>query len=127
MIADDDKAIVYLLTIRLESSGYKVFSAYDSRSMEDLLSKDKPDLILLDIKLPGTGGFALFESLRRSPETKSIPVIFITAYYESYLEKQILAKGAAGVIFKPFDAEDLLRKVRLTLSKADSRSQEEKE
>jgi len=115
LIVDDEPNIVQVIAERLSASGYKVVVGYDSVQAVNLAHSEKPDLILLDIKMPAGGGIGVFESLKRSVHTSIIPVIFITAYGDEETRKKVIDKGAADFITKPFESNDLIMRVKKAL------------
>jgi DNA-binding response OmpR family regulator len=78
LIVDDERDIVKVLVIRLESSGYEVISAFDGAQGVFMAHKENPDLIILDIRMPAGDGFSVAERLKRSSHTWTIPIIFLT-------------------------------------------------
>ena len=96
------------LMIRLKASGYNASVASDAIAGASQARATKPDLILLDISLPGGNGFQLAETLLRMPETNGTPVIFITASKSPELMQKVTELGAIGLFEKPFDTEKLL-------------------
>ena len=115
LVVDDDMDFVRLLTLRLKANNYEVAVAYDGLQAIERAHKEKPDLILLDLKMPAGGGLTVYENLRLSSETTGTPVIFITAYPSEDTKKKVMQKGAADFVSKPFDPEDLLLKVKKAL------------
>jgi len=112
LVVDDEEQIVKLLTMRLQTNNYEAIIAYDGYQCIQMAKEEKPDLILLDIKMPKGGGVNAFETLRSNIYTEIIPVIFITAYPSVEVKKQVIEMGAAGFIAKPFDSDELLMKIR---------------
>jgi two-component system response regulator (stage 0 sporulation protein F) len=106
LIVDDEPGIVRLIAMRLKAKGYEVFEAFDGSECVKIAIKEMPDLILLDIKMPEGGGVAAFEKLIQIDKTKTIPVIFMTAYPKLEIKNQVLKMGAKGCISKPFISED---------------------
>ena len=80
LIVDDEPQIVRLLSQRLKANGYEPFAANDSYQCIKMTREVKPDLILLDFKMPAGGGIHAFNTLRSSVYTASIPIIFITSH-----------------------------------------------
>jgi two-component system alkaline phosphatase synthesis response regulator PhoP len=117
LVVDDERDIVKALTIRLGASGYQVVSAYDGAQGAFLAHKEKPDLILLDIRMPAGDGFSLAEKLKQSSRTTRIPIIFLTGSPEREAEEKALALGARFYIKKPYDPEELLDAVKRALEK----------
>jgi len=115
LIADDEPHVLQLIASRLKANNYDVIAAQDGLYAVKKAIEAKPDLIILDIKMPAGGGVTVFENLRMSADTMMIPIIFITAYPNEELRDKLLQMGAAGFISKPFDAEDLLAQVRKAL------------
>ena len=121
LVVDDEPQIVKLLASRLKAHNYEVSVARDGYQCIKVAREEKPDLIILDIKMPAGGGVSAYESLGNMSDTMTTPVIFITAYPSDKIEKQVREMGAVDFIHKPFDSEDLLQKVRTALGEdADS-------
>ena len=111
LVADDDQDIVELLVSRLTANNYEVITAYDGlRAVEQAMAHN-PDLIILDIKMPAGTGINVYETLKHSVKTASIPVIFITAYASDDIKNKVMAMGAKDFITKPFASEELLTKI----------------
>ena len=115
LVADDEPEIVKALHIRLKEAGYEVVVAFDVLQAIYQAHKEKPDLIILDIRMPAGDGIGVYERLRLSSETITIPVIFITAYANDEIIKKVLELGAEGFIAKPFNIDKLLNKVKAIL------------
>ena len=112
LVVDDEPKIVQLLSTRLKASGYETFAANDSYQCLKMAREVKPDLILLDMKMPAGGGIQAFENLKSSVYTSNIPVIFITAYPGKEVIKLVKDLGADGFFSKPFKSADLLTKIK---------------
>ena len=117
MIVDDDLAITELLKTRLEASGYEVVSSSDAIQSVGKAYDEKLDLILLDYMLPAGDGLGVFEKLKQSVNTKDTPVIFITGHAREGLKDEVMSMGAKGFITKPFEAEELVVKIKEVLVK----------
>jgi len=115
LIVDDEPNIVKLLASRLMAHQYDVMMAYDGVQAIKKAREDKPDLIILDFKMPAGDGVTVFENLHVLGDTWLIPVIFITAYPSEEIRQKVLDMGAVDFLTKPFDAEELLDKVRKAL------------
>lgn len=109
MIIDDDAHINAMLTEALQSEGYTVSSAYSGTEALLLLSAAKPDLILLDLMLPGLSGEELL------PQIRDIPVIVVSAKADVTDKVGLLLNGAADYITKPFDMQELLARITVQL------------
>lgn len=113
LVVDDDKDLRYLLKTNLGESGYHVITAENG---EEGLQKAKevvPDLILLDIQMPGKDGGEVSAELKKDPKTKNIPIIFLTALRQREEEKkQGLIIGDNIVFAKPFRLQAVLDKIQ---------------
>jgi DNA-binding response OmpR family regulator len=115
LIVDDERDIVKALTIRLQSSGYKTVVAFDGAQGVFMAHKERPSLILLDIRMPAGDGFSVAEKLKESKRTSRIPIVFLTGSPELNAEERARGLGARFFIKKPYDPEDLLDAVRRAL------------
>jgi len=115
LIVDDERDIVKALTIRLKGAGYDVVTAFDGAQAIFMAYKEKPDLILLDIRMPAGDGFSVAEKLRGSPQTLTIPVIFLSGSPEKNAEERAMELGSRFFIKKPYDPEELLDAIRRAL------------
>jgi len=117
LIVDDERDIVKGLMIRLQGAGYDVVTAFDGAQGVFMAHKEKPDLILLDIRMPAGNGFSVAQRLKRSIHTFTIPVIFLTGSPEKNAEDKAMALGARFYIKKPYDPEELLDAIKRALEK----------
>ena len=115
LIVDDERDIVKALMIRLQGAGYEVVTAFDGAQAIFVAHKEKPDLILLDIRMPAGNGFSVAEKLKHSVDTSSIPVIFLTGSPETNAEERATTLGARFYIKKPYDPEELLDAIKRAL------------
>lgn len=117
VLAVDDAPInLTILAARLEPEGIDVRLAGDGRTALDYAHLEpRPDLILLDVMMPDMDGYAVLEALRRSPETRDIPVIFVTARNQTEDEEKALRAGAVDYITKPINPAILMARVHLQL------------
>ena len=115
LIVDDERDIVKGLTIRLQSHGYEVVTAFDGAQGVFIAHKESPDLVLLDIRMPAEDGFSVAQQLRKSTDTLHIPIIFLTGSPEKNSEQRAEQLGARFYIKKPYDPEELLDAVRRAL------------
>ena len=109
LIVEDDPDILALLDTTLEFKGYRVATANNGRSALDLIQKEQPILVIADIMMPQLDGFGLVHRLRINPETRTIPVVFITATYIAPEDQAFALRiGATRFIQKPVDIERFL-------------------
>ncbi len=110
LVIEDEKDIMYLARIRLQSAGYDILEAANIRDGMGLIADNKPDLILLDLLLPGGRGENLCKMLKSDTKLKKIPVILFTATAHK-IDDKIKETGADDGILKPFDPDVLLKKI----------------
>jgi len=111
LVVDDEKDIVEFLTQLLEDNDYRVSSASDGVEAMELVTNEKPDLILLDLQMPEETGTGLYRKLQHKKEYKSIPVIVISGLAGSY----VAVSKSVPVIDKPPKEENVLQEVRKAL------------
>jgi two-component system response regulator VicR len=119
LVVDDEPHIVKLLSSRLKANGFEVVEAYNGLQAVRLAFTEKPALILLDVRMPDGGGFAVFENLKVSEVTCKIPVIFMTADLEEETREKALDLGPEYFLNKPFNPEELLAKIETVLERID--------
>lgn len=115
IVVDDDREVREIVTFTLEHHGYGVRAASSGQQLRQLLSSSKPDLIILDVMMPGDDGYRIYSALRREQETQRIPVIIMTAHDEDIYSKLSSDLGAARHISKPFHPLALLEHVHALL------------
>ena len=114
LIIDDDIPIVNMLEETLSKEGYKIFRAYSGTEALFVFSKSKPDLVLLDLMLPGLHGEDVL------PQIKGIPVIVVSAKVDIDNKVDVLLGGAVDYVTKPFHMKELLARISVHLRNADS-------
>ena len=115
LVVDDEQDMAKALMVRLKASGYHVVLASDSVEAFVKAGKEKPDLIILDIMIPGGGGFVVAERLKQSQTTHHIPIIFLTGI--SGGEDRAYKVGASGYVMKPYHPEELMETIYRALEK----------
>jgi two-component system, cell cycle response regulator len=115
LVVDDAPTNAKLLRIILAAAGYRVLEAYSGAEALEILHRDRPDAMLLDVRMPGMTGYEVCRKVREDPEFASLPVIMVTAL--SLAEERILGieAGATDFISKPFNKKELLARVRASL------------
>ena len=111
LIIEDEKLIVVSTQMVLEAVGFRVESASDGENGIAKARKIQPDLVLLDIMMPGIDGWETLTRLKGDPETTSIPVIIFTAREHSRGHQKSAEMGAAGYFRKPFEPDELIELV----------------
>jgi DNA-binding NtrC family response regulator len=115
LIVDDTPANIDLLTTALEPRGYEILAAPGGEAGLKIAAKALPDLILLDVVMPGRDGFAICRELKAEDATREIPVLFITAKNETANVLNGFRVGAVDYILKPFQAEEVVSRVETHL------------
>jgi two-component system, OmpR family, alkaline phosphatase synthesis response regulator PhoP len=112
LIVDDESAIRLICRLNLGSSGFATLEAGDGDSALALAREERPDLILLDVMLPGKDGWEVAEELAASAETREIPILFLSARSDRMDESRGYELGGVDYITKPFDPNEMTDRVR---------------
>jgi len=115
LVVDDEKEICIILSDNLSQEGYRVLTAHNGKMALQLVRKEKPDLILLDIKMPGMDGIEALSRVKKM--NKEIAVIMLTAYGTLETARKAMKLGAYDYITKPFDLFFLKSLVKEALGK----------
>ncbi len=118
-LVEDDPSIRKLVTYALSGAGYEVRAFESGEAMRSEAGKEKPDLYLLDIMLPGESGLEILSSIRQDPEERDIPVIMLTAKGTEYDKVLGLDSGADDYIAKPFGMMELLARIKAVMRRAE--------
>jgi two-component system alkaline phosphatase synthesis response regulator PhoP len=111
LIADDEEFIRELIAATINRGDYELVEAKDGIEALDLARKEMPDLIVLDIKMPGIDGFKVCKELKSEPETASIKIIVLTAFGQDEDIRKGKEAGADDYFLKPFNPIDLMNKI----------------
>ncbi|MBI5268303.1 MAG: response regulator [Burkholderiales bacterium] len=112
LLVDDSKTELHLLSDMLSKQGYSVRTAENGEEAMRRLSEAKPDLILMDVVMPGTNGFQLTRAITRDPRFAGVPVIMCTSKNQETDKVWGMRQGARDYVVKPVDANDLLAKIK---------------
>ena len=115
LVVDDDHEVVRLMRAYLERSGYDVLVAYDGETAVFTLRQEKPDLVLLDLMLPGKDGMEITRIVRSDPNLAHIPIIMLTARVEDTDKIVGLEMGADDYVTKPYNPREVVARVRARL------------
>jgi two-component system phosphate regulon response regulator PhoB len=118
LIVEDEDALVTLLTYNLEAAGYEVVTTKTGDDAVLLIKEERPDLVILDWMLPGLAGIEICRQLRAGSETRSLPIIMLTARGEEGDRIRGLATGADDYMVKPFSVAELQARVKALLRRA---------
>ncbi|MEW5766320.1 MAG: response regulator [bacterium] len=116
LVVDDEKDVRDFLSEILMVEGFQVIFAADGQEALEIVRERKPDLVLLDIKIPKLDGWAVLQIIKSNHETKSIPVIMLTGMNEVIDRMTSYYLRADGYISKPFTNEELIKVINETLS-----------
>ena len=116
LVVEDDRFNIRILTETCRSMGLTVRSVLDGLAALDAVVEEVPDLILLDVMLPGLDGYGVLERLRAQPKTRSVPVIMVTALTAADARTRALELGADDYVTKPFRLAELRTRIRSVLA-----------
>ena len=115
LIVDDEHLIIKIIQFKLESSGFEVISAFDGVNGLQMAIKESPDIILLDIMMPGMNGYTVLDILKKDERTKNIPVIMVTARSQEVDKEKAESLGASAYIPKPFSPQHLVETINCVI------------
>jgi two-component system phosphate regulon response regulator PhoB len=125
LIVEDEAALVTMLRYNLEKEGFEVLEAADGEEAMERIAETRPDVVLLDWMLPHVSGIELCRRIRRAPETRTLPVIMLTARGEESDRVRGLNSGADDYVVKPFSPAELIARVRAVMRRAQPAAVEE--
>ncbi len=112
LVVDDSKTELMMLSEILGRKGYKVRTAENAEEAFRRLAEEKPDLILMDVVMPGQNGFQLTRAIARDPQYAHIPIVMCTSKNQETDRVWGMRQGARDYVTKPVDADELLSKIR---------------
>ena len=115
LVADDEPEVVNLVRIMLEMEGYTILEAFDGEAAVSKTLAERPDLILLDVRMPRMSGLGVLDQLRENPTTDSIPVIMLSVVTTYPEVQKALERGAVAYLSKPFELREMARLVARVL------------
>ncbi len=122
LIVEDDPDIRELLRFNLEKAGYTLFLAEDGEQALELARKHTPDIILLDLMLPGVDGLEVCRTLKKDPELQRLPIIMVTAKGEELDRVVGLELGADDYVVKPFSLREVVLRIRKLLERREKQA-----
>lgn len=126
LVVDDEQHIVELLQFNLEQAGYQVYTALSGEEAVKTCEARLPDLVLLDLMLPGIDGLEVCRQLKKNPQTSAIPIIMLTAKGDEIDKVLGLELGADDYIVKPFGIRETLARVKALLRRSNVGAREER-
>src|SRR5438094_6498218 len=115
LIIEDEQGVVHLLRARLEPEGFQVIAAYDGQAGLRAVTEARPDLLILDLTLPGLDGFEICRRIRQQPETARLPILVLSGRTEEVDKVVMLDLGADDYVTKPFNTKALVARVKTLL------------
>ena len=109
LVVDDDPEIVTMLSTRLSKRGYTVTTASDGNKAIELAKRDRPDVVLLDVMMPGKSGWEVARAIKQDPATHAVKIVMVSAIGEKTNEITAPIYGADAHVDKPFEFEQLER------------------
>ncbi|MBA7538556.1 Polar-differentiation response regulator DivK [subsurface metagenome] len=122
LVVEDNEINMYLSCRILKSSGYEVIEARSGEEGVELAIKEKPDLIIMDIQLPGIDGLETTKRIRKSEANGEIPIIALTSYAMAGDRKKALKAGCTGYIEKPINPETFISEIKKFLEAKDEKN-----
>jgi len=122
LVVEDNEINMYLSCRILRSSGYEVIEARSGEEGVELAIKEKPDLIIMDIQLPGIDGLETTKRIRESEADGEVPIIALTSYAMAGDRKKALKAGCTGYIEKPINPETFMNEIKKFLEVKDEKS-----
>ena len=123
LVIDDERDLVELVRYNLEKEGYRVLGAADGESGVSMALREKPDLVVVDLMLPGIDGLEVCRELRRRPQTARVPILVLTAKTAESDRVVGLELGADDYVTKPFSPRELTARVKALLRRSAGFSQ----
>lgn len=120
VVVDDEAAVGAAVRDLLSAEGFEVEAPGDARAALPDLIREPPDLVILDVNMPEMSGWELCAILRRQPATRAVPILFLTGRQEVRDRITAMQLGGSDYLSKPFDAEELRRKVRSLIGELQS-------
>ncbi|MBI4454081.1 response regulator [Candidatus Woesearchaeota archaeon] len=118
LIVDDEPHIVNLIKLSLNKDKYSVIGAYSAREALMHINKTTPDIVVLDLMMPGVNGYELCKALRENPKTQNIPILILSAKSQMNDKLHAIDVGADDYMTKPFDPMELIKRIKLNLNMA---------
>ncbi|MEQ8287962.1 response regulator [Thalassospira sp.] len=119
LIAEDEETIVESLSFLMEKEGYEVSVATDGQTAIKMIARDIPDMVLLDVMMPGCDGFEVVRAARADPRTKRIPIMMLTAKTREVDRRKGLELGVDDFVTKPFSTRDVVARVKALLERSE--------
>lgn len=116
LIVDDEPHIVNLIRLSLNKDKYNITGAYSAREALMHIEKGLPDILVLDLMMPGVNGYELCKALRENPKTRTMPILILSAKSQMNDKLHAIDVGADDYMTKPFDPMELVKRIKLNLN-----------
>ena len=113
LVVNDERHIMRLIQVNLEHAGYQVTTAVDGYEALEKVRADRPDMVVLDVKMPYLDGFEVLRQLREDPATRCLPVVMLTSNLQGAVDFQQGQLPCEGYLTKPFSPAELIACIRL--------------
>jgi DNA-binding response OmpR family regulator len=120
LVVDDDPEIVTMLSTRLGKRGYKIWTAGNGTTGLELAKRERPDVVLLDVMMPGKSGWEVARELKQDTDMRDVKIVMVTAIGDMVNEITAPLYGADAHVDKPFEFEKLERIIKALLAPSDS-------
>jgi DNA-binding response OmpR family regulator len=118
LVVDDEPHIVKLVKLSLGDKNYDIVGVTSGKEAISYVKDNTPDILVLDLMMPGVNGYEVCQSVRENPKTKGIPIIILSAKSQMLDKLNAIDVGADDYMCKPFDPDELARRIKLNLSMA---------
>jgi two-component system alkaline phosphatase synthesis response regulator PhoP len=125
LVVDDEKDITALVAYHLEREGFRVLQAHDGLQALDLVKRERPNVLILDLMLPQMSGLDVCRRLRKEPDTARLPILMLTAKAEETDKVLGLELGGDDYLTKPFGPRELVARVKALIRRSEERQEEE--
>jgi CheY-like chemotaxis protein len=125
LVVEDNQANIYLIDFILSHSGYVVIKAGTGEEGVDLAATERPDLVLMDIQLPGIDGLETTRRIRRAEKGRHVPIVALTSFAMAGDRERALAAGCTGYIEKPINPDTFVHDIEAHMTGAATRSEQE--
>jgi len=117
VLVEDEIDTAKVIVKRLATAGYNVMVSHDALQAFRIINEERPDLVILDLMLPGGGGLSVLERMRLSAFTTHIPVVVLTGMKDETHKKKVLDEGVDAYLEKPYEAQELLTVIKDILTR----------
>jgi len=117
LVVEDNKRNRYLISFLLKGEGFEVVEAFTGEEGVEMAIREQPDIILMDIQLPGIDGYETTRRIRASPGGEKVPIIALTSYAMTGDRERSLAAGCTGYVEKPINPDTIIVEIRAFLGK----------